>query len=68
MMVPSDARIFFNDVLKGGISPDTMAKSAQPAQPADAVQPGQDNATADEDSEADDPKPQKLTRKAQARR
>jgi regulator of protease activity HflC (stomatin/prohibitin superfamily) len=68
MMVPSDARIFFNDVLKGGISPDTMAKSAQPAQPADAVQPGQDDATADEDSEADDPKPQKLTRKAQARR
>lgn len=68
MMVPSDARIFFNDVLKGGISPDTMAKSAQPAQPADAVQPGQDDATADGDSEADDPKPQKLTRKAQARR
>jgi len=33
MMVPSDAKIFFNDVLKGGISPDALndAKTAQAA-------------------------------------
>jgi hypothetical protein len=31
MMVPSDAKVFFNDVLKGGISPDAMsgARGAQ---------------------------------------
>jgi hypothetical protein len=26
MMVPSDARIFFNDVMKGGITPQVMNK------------------------------------------
>jgi regulator of protease activity HflC (stomatin/prohibitin superfamily) len=29
MMVPSDAKIFFNDVMKGGISPDAMDKAGQ---------------------------------------
>jgi hypothetical protein len=33
MMVPSDAKIFFNDVMKSGITPDafTNAKAAQAA-------------------------------------
>ncbi len=40
MMVPSDAKIFFNDVMKGGISADSMSKA--------------DQADDDSDSQADD--------------
>lgn len=34
MMVPSDAKIFFNDVMKGGISPDMLDKDKDKAGPA----------------------------------
>lgn len=50
MMVPSDARIFFNDVMKGGINADTLNKSAQT--------PANDDSQAGEDDADDDPAPQ----------
>jgi regulator of protease activity HflC (stomatin/prohibitin superfamily) len=45
MMVPSDAKIFFNDIMKGGITPDTLnnAKTTQAA--------ANQAATEDEDSD-----------------
>jgi regulator of protease activity HflC (stomatin/prohibitin superfamily) len=64
MMVPSDARIFFNDVMKGGINADSLNKAAQPAE-------GNDSSPADEDDSADDPAPQKpqaLSRRTLSRR
>jgi regulator of protease activity HflC (stomatin/prohibitin superfamily) len=44
MMVPSDAKIFFNDVMKGGISPDAMDKAAQAATDDDPPADGGDDA------------------------
>lgn len=66
MMVPSDARIFFNDVLKGGISPETTNNSPQAAgKHNNNSQAGEDDAASEDDDTAqDDPKPQKLTRKS----
>jgi regulator of protease activity HflC (stomatin/prohibitin superfamily) len=62
MMVPSDARIFFNDVMKGGITPDTLNNT--PQQPANNnVETGEDNA-ANDDADQDDPKPQKVIRRS----
>ena len=59
MMVPSDARIFFNDVMKGGITPQTMSdQAAQTAQPAGEAgddeddPPGKDNG-----NDAEEPRP-----------
>jgi hypothetical protein len=45
MMVPSDAKIFFNDVMKGGITPQTMSNQAT-------------QAITDAGDESDDPPPQ----------
>jgi regulator of protease activity HflC (stomatin/prohibitin superfamily) len=66
MMVPSDARIFFNDVLKGGISPETTNNPPQAAgKHNNNSQAGEDDAASEDDDAAqDDPKPQKLTRKS----
>ena len=60
MMVPSDARIFFNDVMKGGINAHTLNKAAQA--PADDSQAGEDDAE-DEDSMPQQPQPQSLGNK-----
>ena len=51
MMVPSDARIFFNDVMKGGLNADALNKAAQPDE-------GSNSSMANEDDSADDPAPQ----------
>jgi len=40
MMVPSDSKIFFNDVMKSGVAPSTMA--AEAAQAGEADDPGND--------------------------
>jgi regulator of protease activity HflC (stomatin/prohibitin superfamily) len=61
MMVPSDAKIFFNDVMKGGITPQVMDKSAQAAANDD------DDPAADGGSDDAQPAPQ-TTRKTQNRR
>jgi len=42
MMVPSDAKIFFNDVMKGGISPQAT-NDGQPAQAAFTSGQGEDD-------------------------
>jgi regulator of protease activity HflC (stomatin/prohibitin superfamily) len=64
MMVPSDARIFFNDVMKGGITAETLNNAPQAAGKNNNAQAGEDDATSDDDAAQDDPKPQKLTRKS----
>jgi hypothetical protein len=57
MMVPSDARIFFNDVMKGGIIPQTMSdQAAQTAQPASEA--GEDDdPPKDNGNDAEEPRP-----------
>jgi regulator of protease activity HflC (stomatin/prohibitin superfamily) len=64
MMVPSDAKIFFNDVMKSGVTPEALndAKAAQ------AVA-GQAEASEDDDaSGGDDPQPAQPARSANARK
>lgn len=66
MMVPSDARIFFNDVMKGGISPDTLNQTVKPAEGNGDSQAGEDDAT---DDDATQPaQPENLRRKTITRR
>jgi regulator of protease activity HflC (stomatin/prohibitin superfamily) len=67
MMVPSDARIFFNDVMKGGINAEAMNKAAQAAGETDDPQAGDDDA-ADDGSMSQQPQPQTLGRKTRNRR
>ena len=61
MMVPSDAKVFFNDVMKGGINPESMDKASE-ADDGDDVSPG--------DSAADrmTGQPALPTRRAEVRR
>lgn len=61
MMVPSDARIFFNDVMKGGINADTLNKAGQAPADNNDSQAGEDDA--DEDSAPQPPQPQTLGRR-----
>jgi len=56
MMVPSDAKIFFNDVLKSGITPDALS-NARAAQQA-----------AEEDEGSDPPQPSAAAASAQTRK
>jgi regulator of protease activity HflC (stomatin/prohibitin superfamily) len=67
MMVPSDARIFFNDVMKGGINAEALNKAAQSAGENDDPQTGDDDA-ADDDAMPQQPQPQNLGRKTRNRR
>ena len=55
MMVPSDAKIFFNDVMKGGITPQTMSDTQTQA----AAEAGQDDdpAITNNGNDADEPRP-----------
>jgi regulator of protease activity HflC (stomatin/prohibitin superfamily) len=55
MMVPSDAKIFFNDVMKGGITPQTMADTQAQA----AAEAGQDDdpPATNNGNDADEPRP-----------
>lgn len=62
MMVPSDARIFFNDVMKGGITPDALNNTPQQPAKDNNAEAGEDNAASD-DADQDDPKPQKIVRR-----
>jgi len=65
MMVPSDAKIFFNDVMKGGITPQVMdnEKSAEAADGDDDNQPADD-----EQDRTPSPRPAKTHRAAVNRR
>lgn len=65
MMVPSDARIFFSDVMKGGISADAMSKAAQAAGETDDPKAGDEGGG---DDDATQPQPQNLGRKTRNRR
>jgi regulator of protease activity HflC (stomatin/prohibitin superfamily) len=56
MMVPADAKIFFNDVMKGGITPQTMNNQATQAM----IQDGDDSddpPAKNDGSDAGDPRP-----------
>jgi uncharacterized membrane protein YqiK len=66
MMVPSDARIFFNDVMKGGAGSDALNKAVSPAQGSDDSQAGEDDA--DDDVSPQQVQPQNLHRKTVTRR
>ena len=68
MMVPSDARIFFNDVMKGGINTDAINKSAQPGDDSDNSQAGEDDATNDDSMQQQQQQPENLRRKTITRR
>jgi regulator of protease activity HflC (stomatin/prohibitin superfamily) len=61
MMVPSDARIFFNDVMKGGINAEALNKAAQAGTQDDA-------SAANEEDSADDPPAQETQPRALVRR
>lgn len=65
MMVPSDAKIFFNDVMKGGITPQVMdnEKSAEGADGEEDNQPADD-----EQDRTQSPRPAKTHRAAVNRR
>jgi regulator of protease activity HflC (stomatin/prohibitin superfamily) len=56
MMVPSDAKIFFNDVMKGGITPQTMNNQATQAI-AEAGDEGDDPPPQNTGNDADQPRP-----------
>jgi hypothetical protein len=58
MMVPSDAKIFFNDVMKSGVTPEALNN----ARAAQAV------AEAEETSDDDDPQPAQPAQPANARK
>ena len=64
MMVPSDARIFFNDVMKGGITPQVMDNEKS----ADAGDGEEDNQPADDEDRAQSPRSAKTHRAAVNRR
>jgi hypothetical protein len=51
MMVPSDAKIFFNDVMKGGITPQTMGDQAAVAGESDDDPPARDNGNGNDTAE-----------------
>lgn len=54
MMVPSDAKIFFNDVMKGGITPQTMGEQAAMAGEGDDDPPARSQANG---NDAEEPRP-----------
>ncbi|HEY6352522.1 MAG TPA: SPFH domain-containing protein [Candidatus Angelobacter sp.] len=58
MMVPSDAKIFFNDVMKGGINSEALNQSAQ------AAVEGDDPPANNNGDEEETPQNQNLTRKS----
>src|SRR5215468_10146061 len=66
MMVPSDAKIFFNDVMKGGINPEIMNRAAQADGEGDNAQGGDD--AADESATQPQSQPQSLGRKTMRNR
>src|SRR5262249_12644423 len=65
MMVPSDAKIFFNDVMKGGINPEIMNRAAQADGEGDNAH-GDDDA--DESATQPQSQPQSLGRKTMRNR
>jgi regulator of protease activity HflC (stomatin/prohibitin superfamily) len=64
MMVPSDARIFFNDVMKGGINAEALNKAAQAGTQDDAPAAN----AANEDDSAEDSSEQETQPRAIVRR
>src|SRR5215469_9689199 len=66
MMVPSDAKIFFNDVMKGGINPEIMNRAAQAEGEGDNAQGGDDGA--DDSATQPQSQPQSLGRKTMRNR
>jgi regulator of protease activity HflC (stomatin/prohibitin superfamily) len=56
MMVPSDAKIFFNDVMKGGITPQTVADTQTQAA-AEAGQDDDDPPARGNGNDAEEPRP-----------
>ncbi|HKD13266.1 MAG TPA: SPFH domain-containing protein, partial [Candidatus Angelobacter sp.] len=66
MMVPSDAKIFFNDVMKGGINPEIMNRAAQAEGEGDNAQSSDD--AADESATQPQSQPQSLGRKTMRNR
>jgi regulator of protease activity HflC (stomatin/prohibitin superfamily) len=67
MMVPSDARIFFNEVMKGGISAEAMNKAAQAAGETDDAKAGENDGS-DDDASQEQTRAQNLGRKSRNRR
>ncbi|HKE32143.1 MAG TPA: SPFH domain-containing protein [Candidatus Angelobacter sp.] len=66
MMVPSDAKIFFNDVMKGGINPEIMNRAAQAEGEGDNAQGGDD--AADDSATQPQSQNQNLSRKTMRNR
>jgi regulator of protease activity HflC (stomatin/prohibitin superfamily) len=70
MMVPSDAKIFFNDVMKGGITPQSMNSMNKVAQAATAEDdpPAADDDASDEDNTPQPAQADTMSRKTRNRR
>jgi regulator of protease activity HflC (stomatin/prohibitin superfamily) len=66
MMVPSDAKIFFNDVMKGGITPQVMDNDNDSATQADGDEDDQN--AEDQENKTQTPRPMKTHRAAANRR